>query len=370
MKKILIITHWFYPRQNPRAFRSFELYRELKKKNEVDVLIGDWKCYLKSSEDYHTLDSYGSNKVINKNAKLSNYSLVQLALKVLEYFIGERYLLTSGIFLYKSINFESYDAVISIGLPFYIHWVTSFKLRKYNGNIISISDWGDPFYGDSVKKIAPYFKRIQKKVCNTFNFVVTPTHTAVEYYSIYKKASENVKVIPQGFNFNDIELSEYKKNEIPHFAYAGIFYLDKRNPEEFLAFLSSLKRDFVFSIFTITHGPVYQDILMKYKDLLGDKLQIYDIVPRLDCIKILSTYDFLVNIDNLSTVQVPSKLIDYTLTKRPIISFKQDDIPKERFFKFLDGDYTDRLSISIDKYRIENVCDRFIDLLNGEKIDE
>lgn len=365
MSRILIVTHWFYPRQNPRAFRAFELYREFKKNNEVDVLVGDWKKYLKNDEDYHKMDCFSSQEVTNKNAKLSNKRIIQFGIKAVQYFIGDRYLLSGGRFLYKSMNFSKYDAVISIGLPFYVHWIVSKKLRKYHGKIVSISDWGDPFVGDHGKKIAPYFKGIQKRICNTFDYVVTPTDNAVKYYQKYKTNREGIKVIPQGFDFSEVEVGNYRVNSVPHFAYAGIFYRDKRNPEQFLDFLAKIDSDFVFTIYTVKHGPMYQDILLKYKEILKDKLIINDTIPRIDCIKELSLNDFLVNIDNIDNIQVPSKLIDYTLARRPILNFKQDAIPKENFMKFLLADYSGQYSINIEDYNIINVAGKFYGLING-----
>ena len=366
MSKILIVTHWFYPRQNPRAFRAFELYRELRKRNEVDVLIGDWKRYLKANGDYHVLDCFSGQEIANKNAKLSNMKLVQIGKKVVQYFIGDRYLLNGGRYLLKNIDLSKYDAVISIGLPFYVHWYVSKKLRKYKGGIISISDWGDPFYGDPVRTIAPYFKTIQKRICNAFDYVVTPTVNAVEYYQKYKINKNGIKVIPQGFDFSEIELEEYHPNRTPHFAYAGIFYLDKRNPEKFLDYLTTLDKDFVFTIYTVKHGPIYQNLLMKYKNILKEKLVINDIVPRIECIRELSKNDFLINIDNLGGVQVPSKLIDYSLSGRPILNFKQDEIPVSSFEEFLSANYSGQYKINIENYNIKNVADKFEKLIRGE----
>lgn len=366
MSKILIVTHWFYPRQNPRAFRAFELYRELGKRHEVDVLIGEWKSILKDKDDYHLLDCYSGQEIANKNAKLSNKTFIQIGIKVVQYFIGDRYLLSGGRFLLNNINLTNYDAVISIGLPFYVHWCVSKKLRKYKGRIISISDWGDPFYGDPVRRIAPYFKRIQTRICNLFDYVVTPTINAVGYYKMYKEKKDGIKVIPQGFDFTETILEEYHPNKIPHFAYAGIFYLDKRNPDKFLEYLTKVDKDFVFTIYTVKHGPIYQNILMKYKVLLKDKLVINDIIPRIECIKELSKNDFLVNIDNLGGVQVPSKLIDYSLSGRPILNFRQDEIPQSTFEEFLSANYSGQYLINIEEYNIKNVAAKFEALIHGE----
>jgi len=228
-----------------------------------------------------------------------------------------------------------------------------------------ISDWGDPFDGDPGKKIAPYFTSIQKRICNTFDYVVTPTENAVSYYQKYKKDNNGIKVIPQGFDFSEIEVFDYIPNDVPHFAYAGIFYKDKRNPAEFLEFLTQVKSDFVFTIYTVKHGPMYQEILAKYKEKLKDKLIIEDMIPRVECIKQLSKNDFLINIDNLDSVQVPSKLIDYTLAGRPIINFRQNEIPTEKFYQFLTSDYSGQYTIAIEDYDIKNVAAKFDGLICG-----
>ncbi len=364
-KKILIVTHWFYPRQNPRAFRAFELYRQLAVNNEVEVLIGDWKVLLRRDQDYHLLDKYDTSLVNGKNATFSNSKFIQIGLKIVQYFIGERYILNSGKFIKKNIELSKYDAIISIGLPFYVHWIVAKKINKYKGKIVSISDWGDPFYGDSGKKVAKYFKYIQKFVCETFDYIVIPTSNAMNYYKNYTSDQTKIKVIPQGFDFSEVKVSEYKQNRIPHFAYAGIFYLDKRNPELFLEFLTTLETDFVFTIYTITHGEIYQRILLKYKRILKSKLVIHDMVSRLECIRLLSKNDFLINIDNMSNVQVPSKLIDYSLSGRPVLSFRQDEIPCEKFKAFLKGVYDNALEISIDDYDIKKISLQFENLING-----
>lgn len=367
---ILIVTHWFYPRQIPRAFRTLELYKYLSLSNKVDVIIGDWKTTLKSGEDYvQKLERFNSSDIINKNAKISNNTIIQMLKRIVQFFIGERYIFSSGRFIYKSIRLEKYDAVISIGLPFYIHLLTACKIeknKKKGKKVVSICDWGDPFVGDKARLVAPYFEYLQKKVCCTFDFVTIPTKNAISYYCKYVNDSSKIKVIPQGMDFTEVELETYVQNQVPHFAYAGIFYKDKRNPKAFLDFLCNVEEDFVFTIYTVKHGEIYNEILKMYQTKLNSKLIIKDMMPRLECIKTLSRNDFLINIDNLSNNQIPSKLIDYSLTERPILSFRQDKIPEEQFYAFLHCDYKQALKIDLNPYNIKIVSEQFMALINGE----
>lgn len=356
MKKILMVTHWYYPSNIPRAFRAKELYDQLKLDGYiVDIIIGDYKMKILHDETYdlskfETIDNKHSSNIYNNK-------FIQKIKSIIEYFIGERYLFSRFKFIYKNIDLDNYDVVISLGIPFYIHLLVATKLKRAS-NIISIADWSDPFYNKKNNNYAFYFHYLQKYICNRFNYTVIPTHKAWNYFSEYTE-EEKIKEIPQGFNFDKIEVQEYKKNEVVTFGYAGIFYKDIRNPEMFFEFLCSLDFNFKFIIYTVKHGSVYEDILVKYQKILGEKLIIIDRIDRIECIKRLSIMDFLINIDNATKEQVPSKLIDYALTKRPILSFNQNFIPKDKFMEFCKDDYNSATKICLDDYNIKNVCKKF-----------
>ncbi len=365
MKKILIVTHWFYPRNVPRAFRAWELVRELRRKNvKVDIVIGDYKIFVKD-EDFNE-DQFKNIEVnTSKYKNISNNRIFSAFKNMLMYFIGDRYFFKSGVFLFKNIDMIKYDSIISIGLPFYVNFVSALKISKSKSiNCVTIGEWSDPFYGIEDNRVAVYFKSIQKMICNRFDYTIVPTVKAVDYFKEYVDIGK-IKVIPQGFNFSNIGLAKYKENDVIKFAYAGIFYLDIRNPEKFLQFLSTLEFDFVFVIYTITHGPVYTEVLEKYKKVLKNKLEIHDLIPREKVIKELSKMDFLINIENNSQNQIPSKLIDYAITKRPIFSFTPNNVPEKEFLKFMERDYSNSLSINLDDYNIDKVSEQFMELFES-----
>jgi len=75
--------------------------------------------------------------------------------------------------------------------------------------------------------------------------------------------------------------------------------------------------------------------------------------------------DFLVNFENESSLMMPSKLIDYYLTGRPVLSVESFNIPQKAIDEFLNGNYRLRYEFKdMDRYRIENVCKRFLALSN------
>lgn len=366
-KKILIVTHWYYPRNVPRAFRAKELVEHLRKRGySVDVLIGDYKKKVK----HNNHESYDEKFTINENklSSLSHNFLIDKVKKIFNYFFGERFVIKSGRFIYKELKNESYDSVISIGLPFYVNFITSLyarRMKREMKNMVFIADWSDPYYGGKDVKVAPYFYFLQKFACKHLDYNVIPTEAALSYYLEYTE-SDKLKVIPQGFDFNKIKIFNYKKNVIPQLAYAGIFYDKIRNPSNFLRILSEIEQDFTLTLYTITHGPIYKEVLCKYKEILGEKLVIKNLIAREECIFELSKMDFLVNLENETSNQIPSKLIDYTLAKRPILSFRQDEITQAKILQFLSGDYSESLKLDISDHNIEKVGDKFINLIEGE----
>lgn len=360
MKRILLASHFFYPVSVPRSFRAFELAKELHNQGYcIDVLIGWEKKIVKNFNPVSWIKENENNNCYKEAASpslLHNNYLKSLII----FIIGEKYFLTNYNAVKKLINIKNYNCVISIGLPFYIHYAVYRKIKSDN-NIKSICDWGDPFFTSKLK-IAKYWEHIQKKVLNSFDYITVPINGAKDYYEKYCN-TDKIFVIPQGFDFDDIEIESYKKNTISTFAYAGNFYEDIRNPNELFDFLMTLDTEFKFIVFTNKNNQFYRDHFHKYEEVLGRNLIVNDIVPRLECIKELSKADFLINMENKVSIQAPSKLIDYSLSKRPIFSFTQGDFQKEQFISFLNGDYKYALSFDNASYNIKNVAAGFIKLI-------
>jgi bifunctional ADP-heptose synthase (sugar kinase/adenylyltransferase) len=78
----------------------------------------------------------------------------------------------------------------------------------------------------------------------------------------------------------------------------------------------------------------------------------------------MSKMDFVVNFENVGTAQTPSKLIDYFIIKKPILSIKFGDLKKEIIMEFLHGNYVHAINIeNPEQYRIERVVHDFLNLI-------
>jgi hypothetical protein len=97
---------------------------------------------------------------------------------------------------------------------------------------------------------------------------------------------------------------------------------------------------------------------------LRNKIQLKNYIPREELLKELSKYDFLINFENVELPGLlPSKLIDYAIADRPILSLNTSDLNTQLVSEFFKGNYEKRLLINnLENYQINNVAQRFVDL--------
>ena len=259
-------------------------------------------------------------------------------------------------------NENGYDLLISIAVPHSIHWGTAWA--RNNNHMISktwVADCGDPFMGSTTDTFTPpfYFKYLEKYWNKKCNYISVPFKGAIDGY--YKKYRHKIKIIPQGFNFDEVGIDSkiYKQHKAPTFAYAGGFIPGARDPKEFIEYLLSLDIDFKFIVYTRS-----LNMIEMYLEEGKGRIEIRDYIPREKLIKELSKMDFIVNFSNGNSTQLPSKLIDYYLTKRPVLSIDSYGFDREIVIQFLKQNYVNQYSFADpEKYRIENICEQFLDLV-------
>lgn len=365
--KILIISQHIFPIQTPRANRATELAKEFAKKGHEVIVYAVLGVY-----DYSTFSKKYNIRIENipvsfqvkpytsdgvKPKHIVDQVFSKSLGKILEFPYIEFYFKIPAIIKKE----DKADLLISIADPHQIHWGCSNAKIKYPNKFPEkwIADCGDPFMADNkTKNHFRYFSKFEKQFCNLCDYITVPVKEAVEGY--YKEYRNKIKIIPQGFAF-DLPIVEKLSphHTVPTFAYAGTFYKDIRNPKMFLEYLSTHKTDFKFIVYTN-----YKDLVNPYKQILKNKLEIRDPIEREKLIKILSKMDFLLNLRNKNSPnQIPSKLIDYAIAGRPILTIDTTNIDTTKIDEFLSGNYTNKKIIpNIDQYNITNVAKQFIDL--------
>lgn len=355
--KILIISGAFYPGNSPRSFRTTELAKRFcKLGHDVTVYIPSNDCDLSAFLcEYPIHVCYYKEKRQNPNNNLPRRIWNRLLGQFLEY--PDIYLLKS---LPKALKGESgYDLLVTIAMPHPIHWAVGKMYAK--GNKLAktwVADCGDPymFCGTSQYKHPFYFAKQEKRWGRECDYIAVPVESALGAY--YPEFKGKIRIIPQAFDFSEVKLQEYVPNKVPTFAFSGNLIPKVRDPKTFLDYLSTLNLDFKFILYTTK-----QHLVSPYKETLGDKLEIHGYIPRLELLNKLSGMDFLVNIENVSKNQTPSKLIDYALTKRPILSIDSKHLDTNKVDEFLRGDYSKQYVVpNIEQYNIVNVANRFLNL--------
>lgn len=369
MKKILIISKFFYPANTPRSFRTSELAIELAKQgHDVTVLTPKLEIH-NEFELKHNLSIVDIGEPKWKTPELKGNALatfckrgISRAAQLFLYYPNLEFYFLVRKALKKQLKEDIvYDLLISIAVPHSIHWGVSSLWKKNNIANKWIADCGDPFMGqeNDTFKHPFYFKYVEKSYCKNVDYITIPIASAIPAY--YPEFHSKIRVIPQGFNFDDIKTTDLEINDYPTFAYAGGLIPGRRDPKDFLNFLVDYKLPYTFDIYTKN-----KSLVQSYADKSKGRIRLKDYLPRKELLFELSKLDFVVNFENAGEKQSPSKLIDYAIIKKPILSVNSFNFNETDALEFLDGYYESGLIIkNKEQYRIENVTKQFLNLLEG-----
>lgn len=366
-KKILIVTNGFFPEISPRSFRATELAKELVRQGHQVTVCTHFRDGLEAFAVQHNFRLIDLGQLSWPKPVVKGSGVALLARRVIARFsaLWFEYPKAQLIpLIAKALkNEKGYDALISIAVPYPIHWgVAKIWSKKNPIAKVWIADCGDPYMGQENDTFRPpfYFGWVEKWFSRKADFITVPTQNSIPGY--YPEFHHKIKVVPQGFRFEDIALhSGALHQEKVIFGYAGMFIPGRRDPSEFLAYLNTLdeKLQFEFHIYTTT-----PQFVSPYVAASNGRIILQPIVPREKLLYELSKMNFVVNFENVGQKQTPSKLIDYLIIDKPVLSVTYGDLKPEIFQEFLKGGFQQKMALpDKDNYRIENVAAQFIDLI-------
>ncbi|MCH8534618.1 MAG: hypothetical protein LAT51_06065 [Flavobacteriaceae bacterium] len=367
-KKILIVSASFYPTNSPRSFRTTELVKEFLKQGHkvtlLSVYTDETLNYFKNEPNI-TFKPLKSEKQKKKVTVKKNKLLLLLNLIINR--VKEQFFYYPQIkqldYTYQSLKgLKGFDLMISIAAPHTIHWgVNKFIKKHHKPAKLWVADCGDPFmFAENLQYKRPfYFAYLEKAFCRTADFITVPSEKSISGY--YNEFHDKIKVIPQGFNFDEIEVDQTeKKADEVQFAYAGRLNPKRRNPAELIDYLIEKNINFKFYIFSENFS-----FINGYQKKYPNKIILQNYIERKKLLKFLSSLDFVVNFKNKGDNQVPSKLIDYAIINKPILDIKYGNLDKGLVDEFLNADYKNSYKVdNLEQYKIENVCDNFLNLIN------
>jgi hypothetical protein len=357
---------------SPRSFRTTELVKEFARSgHNVTLLTPKNKDSHPEFEQEHGVKIKDLGKSSLPRPDISTGSSIGILFKrVLRRGLYQLFEYPDIQWMFKTktaLEKESgYDLLISIAVPHPIHWGVAKAWREKNSIARTwVADCGDPYMGarlDTFNKLF-YFKYFEKDFCRKADFITVPIEEAKEGY--YPEFRDKIRVIPQGFNFEEVNVNTGRatNNGVPVFAYAGGFIPGGRDPREFLDYLVKQQKPFKFIIYTKNQG-----MIEPFLDKADGRIEVRDYIPRKELLNVLSRMDFLVNFENDTQLQMPSKLIDYYLAGRPVLNVPSKNINRPDVDQFLDGNYQAKVKFNdVDRYRIGNVCRQFLELCDTKE---
>ena len=346
MSNILIVSHQFIPHISPRTTRWRLIVDELiSNGHDVTIVTGTQQSVKNNNYKIIFVGNKSSSNIVgnlrahSKNTDLDNkfkeklYKFLKIVYRLIVRNLAwpdYSMLWLISVFKERKKHKINYDLIISVSLPFSSH-IAAYLINK-RVKKPWIMDIGDPF---SLKKAAPENNQLlygklnryyEKKFYNIANQVLF-THEDVK--KIHEQAfgiDSNKAIIGQPIS--KFETSLYQKakefdysTKIIKFGYFGIFTNGVRTPSNFIKFLDSL-------INYEMHWYVNQDSeqFIKQDNFDSGKNYFQSQVSRDEALHLMvSSFHCLVSVGNLNPNQIPSKVIEYISTGKPVLHFAEID---------------------------------------------
>jgi len=233
----------------------------------------------------------------------------------------------------KLTKHNNYDAIISVARPFSSHLIGLLTNRKKIRNWIC--DIGDPFSFDKNHRANNFFfyskinKLVEKHIIMKSKKVsVTTRETAEEYVNFLGVNRNYFCIIPPLFSlsssneFSEVDAPE-RTEEIIRLYYFGSLYKDIRNPSFLLETLHTINKSNSSNKINVHFfGKSFDcmDEFERYNNERDPWIFVHGEVARNEVPKLMNEADILVNIGNTTYYQLPSKIIEYISTGKPILN--------------------------------------------------
>ncbi|MFL2690702.1 MAG: hypothetical protein ACJ0GA_01120 [Candidatus Actinomarina sp.] len=337
-KKILIVTHQFIPHQSPRTTRWKLLYDELIESGyDVTVITGTSQLienpnikYIGNKKASGIVKNLRTQSNIKQDSNYKNY-LYKLLKKIYrffyKFFAWPDYTMFWIFSIWKNrkkIDID-YDLIISVSLPFSSH-VAAYIINK-DKNKKWIMDIGDPF---SLKTNAFENNRYLYKSLNYYfenkfykkaHQVVFTHQESADEHKIFFNMPENKVTIGSPISTFSQELFQksvsfdYEAKPIT-IGYFGVLTKGVRSPSQVLKFFQ--QTDFVLHWYTNSDSKE----MIKQNKIDFNRNKLFDMVTRNEALeKMVTSLHCLLSIGNLNPAQLPSKIIEYISTGKPVLHF-------------------------------------------------
>jgi glycosyltransferase involved in cell wall biosynthesis len=388
--KVLLVNYYYHPMVDAHAYRWTQLSEHWAEKGfQVDVICSK----VGNVEDLE----YGKNiqvtrvgffRAIKMQSKKNTGSenmhsrkgLVS-ALKQSLRLIYRKFYWPDGLWhWFFSVSGElfkrrstKYDLVVSYSPTFTAHLAVMLFRKIAMNNSFWIADYGDPFstsismpnnnislYGALNRWVESLVNNKASKIC------FTSQSTIDDYFSVFG-VKDNAHVIPHMADVEKVynEIKEISDPEVIRLVFVGNFHVGIREPffassiVEGLASFLHMKtgQRIVFDVYGASNGVDVASICSPIINWHGP-------LDRERVNEVIGSADFLVNIENMNCSMIPSKIVEYIATGKPIIDVAQK---KKDVSKLIDLYAAEGGAIIIDEHFSSEFADlqRFLERYKG-----
>lgn len=360
--RLLLLTPYFFPYQNPRAHRWTAIARKWAAQGwEVHAVCSHHPdLHGGTSQDGIFLHPAGFNSVKEavynrfpavprrgeqeKPGRLSSLmeAINRYALKTWYWpddaWLWIRPAREKALTLLHEMPF---DAMVSVSLPFSAHWMAR-SIKKHHPNLHWLADIGDPLLQkdhplNNTRLYGKKNRAAELAVLQAADLViVTNEGLKRSYLEAWPEIQTPLHVIPPVASpAGSAPFEKTTPGSHLQLGYFGSFFLKIREPEPMLRFfeqLSRMRKDWTLHIF----GPIFENFQPVFDRFphLKSHLQFHGTVVREQVVDAMRQMDILVMLGNTTSFQLPSKWADYLVSGRPVLHLMQTpDDPGLEFVK-------------------------------------
>lgn len=355
--RILVITAWYYPFIHPRAHRwtclaeywaaqGHEVHVVCARRRDApaEALANGVRVHRTGFDSLKEIFYYWSGSTTGRG---------RIGAEVRRPGPLERLLVWAYRFFWKNLFFPDdaclwyfparrrvrtllqacdFDAVVSVSLPFTEHLVGRHAKRRFPG-VRWLADIGDPFTLQAQPPNNTFlYGRISRQLElavleNADSVVVTNAGAARAYREAFGAAAEHLAVIPPVWR----RPSPAPADTAPvatgfRMGYFGALYAPVRTPDAFLDLLYQtrvLRPDVFARLHVHFYGEIFPEFFEKLNHAPG--LHLHGLRSREEAWAAMLDVDALLNIGNNTAYQLPSKVVDYLASGKPVVHLSYVD---------------------------------------------
>jgi hypothetical protein len=339
----LLVTPIFSPASMPESHLMAKLLTSVPGCKFEVVTFKPWKKWMGNDDSFKDIIESGFGTV-----HYISLPRILTLLPLSKFWFISRYPDSYRIFNYyltkkskELLNLKKFDVMLSWSQPHSVHLVVLKLLDKYKFDTPWIAHFSDPWIDNPYTKYKFWQKKyntiLLRRIAQKASAIVVTNHYMAEFEKEFKttSVSRKIKIIPH--SFNPLMYSTVRPNRLSTtfmIRHIGNFY-GSRNPHVFLkalALLESFNPTLSKGLHVEFYGTGYdKKTINLIKNFKLIKVKFFPKISYQKSLDKMQSSDLLLVFDAPVRVNpfLPSKLVDYIGSLRPILAFTSEGPTKD-----------------------------------------